>query len=190
MIVSSKLGDEELAVIVEKTVQRLENVRGGEVELVKDDPSPRRTACTSAPSWNESCPVCGSGKTKSKDDDVRARQRGVIRIDAKIERGNRNDASTRDARDVRRDGSRGVTLGRVLLASPVASARTAKARKFFSGTPSSSITPTVLGRMSNERAPARENQRKHRDGDDARLRGVSNEARPNRRPRRPGLDRF
>ena len=35
-----KLGDEELAVIVEKTVQRLENVRGGEVELVQDDPVP------------------------------------------------------------------------------------------------------------------------------------------------------
>ena len=35
-----ELGDEELAIIVEEAVQSLEDVGGGQVELVEDDPVP------------------------------------------------------------------------------------------------------------------------------------------------------
>jgi hypothetical protein len=35
-----RLGDEELAVVVQKAVQRLEHLAGREVKLVKDEPVP------------------------------------------------------------------------------------------------------------------------------------------------------
>ena len=93
-----QLGHEKLAIIVQESVKRLEDVRRCEVELVEDDPVPAANRLQARPPGTRVALFADRGKRRAKT--TTSERDAVIRIDAKIERGNRNYAGQRDESDV------------------------------------------------------------------------------------------